>query len=333
MLRELLISELARARLSKALPALVGVLTFAFVWIGQAPPGFFTDFDYFWIAGHAVWHGLDPYAATREAIERGTHHVPFYYPGTAAVFMAPFGALSRHLALALFTALGMGLLAASVKGWRRWIVLSAPALQAIMLGQWSPWLTAAVGLPWLGFVWAGKPSIGLALFVGWPSRLALAGGLAIFLLSLILMPRWPAVWLQALQDAPHYTAPVQRFGGPFLLLAFLRWRRPEARLLGLMALMPHTTGIYEQLPLLLIPQTKRTFAVLMGLTWLAAVLVYTMVSYDPSTTVPLRVQRGLTLQWPYFLALVWLPALYMVLRPSVLAAPAPSADQQTVSVP
>jgi hypothetical protein len=323
-----LISDLVRGRLSKGLPVLVGVLTFAFVWVGQAPPGFFTDFDYFWIAGHAVWRGLDPYAVTREAIEQGTHLVPFYYPATAAVLLAPFGALSRHLALALFTALGMGLLAASVDGWRRWIVLSPPALQAIMLGQWSPWLTAAVGLPWLGFVWAGKPSIGLGLFAGWPSRLALAGGLAILLLSLILLPDWPADWLQALREAPQYTAPVQRVGGPLLLLAFLRWRRPEARLLGLMALIPHTTGIYEQLPLLLIPQTKRTFVVLMGLSYLAAVLVYTVVPYEHSPNVLLRVQRGLTLQWPYFLFLVWLPALYMVLRPSVLATPTPSADRR-----
>jgi hypothetical protein len=214
-----LISEPAQARLSKGLPVLVGVLTFAFVWIGQAPPGFFTDFDYLWLAGHAVWRGLDPYAVTREAIEQGTHHVPFYYPGTAAVFMAPFGALSRQLAIALFTGLGMGFLAASVDGWRRWIVVSPAALQAIMLGQWSPWLTAAVGLPWLGFVWTGKPSIGLPLFAAWPSRLALAGGLTIFLLSLILLPRWPAAWLHALQEAPQYTAPVQRFGGPLLLLA------------------------------------------------------------------------------------------------------------------
>jgi hypothetical protein len=99
-----------------------------------------------------------------------------------------------------------------------------------------------------------------------------------------------------------------------------------------MALIPHTTGIYEQLPLLLIPQTKRTFVVLMGLSYLASVLVYTVVSYEPSPDVLLRVQRGLTLQWPYFLVLVWLPALYMVLRPSVLATPTPSADRQAGSV-
>ena len=313
------------------LPLTVGVLTFGFVWIFQAPPGFFTDFDYLWLAGHAVWRDLDPYASTSEAIQQGTHLVPFYYPGTAALIMAPFGALPRQLAMALFTGLGMTLLAASVRGWRRWIVLSPAALQAILLGQWSPWLTAAVGIPWLGFMWAGKPSIGLALFAARPSRLALAGGFVLLLLSLILLPNWPADWVQALREVPQYMSPVQRFGGPLLLLAFLRWRQPEARLLGLLALMPHTTGIYEQLPLLLIPRTKRTFAVLMVLSYVAAILVHTVVSYNAQPTVLLRVERGLALQWPYFLVLVWLPALYMVLRQSVPGSPASSADPPTVS--
>ena len=51
--------------------------------------------------------------------------------------------------------------------------LSAPAIQALFSGQWSPWLTAAIGLPWLGFMWAAKPTIGATLFAGWPSRWAL----------------------------------------------------------------------------------------------------------------------------------------------------------------
>ena len=313
------------------LPLTVSVLTFGFVWIFQAPPGFFTDFDYFWLAGRAVWHGLDPYAATREAIQQGTHQVPFYYPGTAAVIMAPFGSLPRQLAMASFIAAGMGLLAASVHGWRRWIVLSPAALQAILLGQWSPWLTAAVGIPWLAFMWGGKPSIGLPLFAAWPSRLALAAGMMLLLLSLVLLPHWPAEWFQVVRGVPQYTAPVQRLGGPLLLLAFLRWRRPEARLLGLLALMPHTTGIYEQLPLLLIPRTKRAFAVLMGLSYLAATLVHTVVSYDPQPTVVMMVEIGLAKQWPYFLVLVWLPALYMVLRPSLPGPSALSADAPTLS--
>jgi hypothetical protein len=127
--------------------------------------------------------------------------------------------------------------------------------------------------------------------------------------SLVLLPHWPIDWIEALRDTPHYKAPVQRPGGILLLLALLRWRRPEARMLGVLALVPHTTGVYEQLPLLLIPQTGRAFAVLLGSSYLAAGLVYTQNTFGPSVATTLDVQ------WPYFLILVYLPALVMVLWP------------------
>jgi hypothetical protein len=256
----------SRALLSKALPLAVGALTFALVWVGRSPPGpWGLDFDYFWTAGRAVWQGGDPYLAVDTAIREGTLRWPFFYPGTAVVLLAPFGALPHQLAAALFTSLGMGLLVWSVHGWRRWIVLSPPALEAVLLGQWSPWLTAAVGIPWLGFIWAAKPPVGLALFAGWPSRAALYGGIAVVILSFVLLPHWPTMWLDAVQSSGQYRAPVQRFGGFVLLLAWLRWRKPEARMLGVLALIPHTTSVYELLPLFLVPQTKRSFGVLLGL--------------------------------------------------------------------
>jgi hypothetical protein len=303
-----LISDPSRVRLSKGLPFLVGALTFAFVWVGRRPPGpWGLDFDYMWTAGRAVWQGTDPYLAIHQAIRQGTLRWPFYYPGTAAVLLAPFGALPHQLAVALFTSLGMGLLVWSVHGWRRWIVLSAPALEALLLGQWSPWLTAAAGLPWLGFVWAAKPSIGIALFAGWPSRWALYGGFAVVILSLVLLPHWPADWLEAVRDTAHYKAPVQRVGGFLLLLAWLRWRRPEARMLGTLALIPHTTSVYELLPLLLVPQTRRSFAILMGLSYVATVIVYIRFPFGGS------ISGTLDARWPYFLVLVYLPALFMAL--------------------
>jgi hypothetical protein len=324
------------------LPLVVGILTFAFVWIGQAPPGIYADVDYLWAGGVAVWQGQDPYefvqelAAQRKGVAPDLPRLraPFYYPATAAVLMAPFGALPRQTALALFTALGMVFLCWSVEGWRRWIVVSAPAFQAIIFGQWSPWLTAAIALPWLGFVWAAKPSIGATLFAGWPSRWALGGGLALLILSLILLPHWPADWLHALRDTPHYKAPVQRVGGFLLLLSFLRWRQPEARMLGLLALIPHTTGIYEQLPLLLIPKTRRSFSLMMGLSYLAALCANYVVNYEGvPRTGPLMVPGMLDRQWPYFLVLVYLPALYLVLRPTGRRMPrgAPAPDTATTS--
>jgi hypothetical protein len=299
------------SRFSRAVPFVVGVLTFAFVWVGRSPPGpWGLDFDYFWTAGRAVWQGTDPYVAVNEAIRQGTLRWPFYYPATAAVLLAPFGALPHHLAAALFTSLGMGLLVASVRGWRRWIVVSPPALEALLLGQWSPWLTAAAGLPWLGFVWAAKPSIGLALFGGWPSRLALYGGLAVVMLSLLLLPNWPLDWLGVVRNTAQYQAPVQRFAGFLLLLAWFQWRRPEARMLGLLALIPHTTSVYELLPLFLVPQTRRSFALLMGLSYVATAIVYVLFPFGGSLTATLEAR------WPYLLVLVWLPALVMALRPT-----------------
>jgi hypothetical protein len=312
------ISDPSRARLSRALPFVVAALTFAFVWVGRSPPGpWGLDFDYLWTAGHAVWRGADPYLAIQEAIRQGTLRWPFYYPGTAAVLLAPFGALPHQLAVALFTALGMGLLVWSVRGWRRWIILSPPALEALLIGQWSPWLTAAAGLPWLGFVWAAKPSIGAALFAGWPTRGALYGGLIVALLSLVLLPHWPADWLNAVQNTAHYKAPIQRIGGFLLLLAWLQWRRPEARLLGALALIPHTTSVYELLPILLVPQTGRDFAVLLALSYLATAIVYIKFPFGGS------ISGTLDARWPYFLVLVWLPALFMVLQPWVRGRLAP----------
>jgi hypothetical protein len=317
-MRKLYNRLLGLCRLPGALPLAVGVFTFVLVWEGHSPPDSPADFDYFWTAGKAVLHGTDPYLAVREAVRQGMLKRPLYYPATAAVITAPFGALPHRFAVALFTAIGMGLLSWSVEAgppWRRWIVVSGPALQNVLLGQWSPWLTAAVGLPYLGIVWSAKPSVGLALFAGWPSRWALFGGLAVLLVSLAILPHWPAEWIQELRHAPHYLAPVQRPGGVLLLLAFLRWRRPEARMLGVLACVPHTAGLYETLPLLLVPQSRRSFAVLMALEYLAAFLAYFL--YQPH-----NLGGMLDAGWGYLLILIYLPCLLMVLLSTPTPPPA-----------
>ena len=89
-------------------------------------------------------------------------------------------------------------------------------------------------------------------------------------------------------------------------------------MLGALALIPHTTGSYEQLPLLLIPKTGRRFAFMMGLTYLAAFCANFIVDYEGlPRTQRLMVTGMLERQWPYFLVLVYLPALYFVLRPTI----------------
>src|SRR4051812_3029136 len=73
------------------IPFIITVWAAAFTWADRDNPNLRTDFDgdYLWHAGHAVWRGLDPYVAVQHAVEKGTLHYPLYYPGTAAVFMAP----------------------------------------------------------------------------------------------------------------------------------------------------------------------------------------------------------------------------------------------------
>jgi hypothetical protein len=297
----------------------IGLVVGYLVWVGEGPPSPpRTDWDYFWVAARAVVHGQDPYAGVAAEVKAGRLDVPLYYPATAPLILTPLGALSRRLAFALWAGGGIGLLAFALARqgmWRLWGLISAPVLVATFQGQWSTWLTAGAMLPWLGFVWAAKPSIGLALFAGWPSRRAVIGVALVVLLSLVVVPGWIAEWLDVIRGAPHYLAPVQRPWGFLLLLAFLRWRRPEARMLGALALIPHTTNPYDMVPLLLIPQTRLELAAFMGLGYVAQALIKAparVLPYEP----PDLAVRWLAMNWMTFLVLVYLPCLLMVLRRS-----------------
>jgi len=77
-------------------------------------------------------------------------------------------------------------------------------------------------------------------------------------------------------------------------------------MLGVLSLVPHTAGLYETLPLLLLPQSGRRFAVLMGLEYTAAALSFTVVR-------PGNLGGMLDSGWIYLLGLIYLPCLWMVL--------------------
>ena len=84
-------------------------------------------------------------------------------------------------------------------------------------------------------------------------------------------------------------------------------------MLGTLALVPHTAGLYESLPLLLVPQTAQRFAVLMALQYVAAVVSYLVVS-------PGNLGGMMDTGWAYLLSLVYFPCLWMVLR-GLLSSP------------
>ena len=263
-----------------------------------------SDFRDPWLGARALLAGDDPYAAVRAM------HPQFglYYPLTALLAILPLAALSLVHAQSLFVGLGMAALAYALGGWSPMVIgcVGAGALACVVSGQWGPALTAAARLPLLGFLWAAKPSIGLALMAGYPRRRALIGAAALSGLSLIVWPAWPAAWLPGLGDGVH-RVPVGQTGGVLLLLALLRWRRPEARMLAVLACLPQSLTLYETVPLCLIPASRGEAYLLTALSQLAALLMGLQ-----RTDLPLIETQSN--QWPILFLGVYLPALVMVLR-------------------
>jgi hypothetical protein len=276
-----------------------------------------SDLMQVWVGARAWLHGENPYTAVRTW---GPWPFPLLYPFTAILVMAPLAALPAWLADAVFAALSTALLAWGLTRDRvvppqLLVFASAPFLYAMVFAQWSPLLTGAALVPWAGCLLACKPTIGLALFAAFPRRATLAGGAALVACSLLIWPGWVHEWRAALGGAPNAVAPVTLPGGALTLLALIKWRRPEARLLTVLACVPHTTLLYEAVPLFLVPETWPEAWVLWGGTFLALL--------GHQRTGPYESQ----LMWVrtaglWLLVCAYLPCLVMILRrPN--AAPAP----------
>ena len=116
---------------------------------------------------------------------------------------------------------------------------------------------AAVLVPALGVALAAKPNIGLGAFMARPSTAAVAAGLAILIVSVLVMPDWPQRWLANIGEREEKFVPLLRPGGFLLALTLLAWRRPEGRLLLTLSLVPQALFFYDQLLLWLVPRTLR----------------------------------------------------------------------------
>lgn len=169
---------------------------------------------------------------------------------------------------------------------------------------------AALGLPALAVFFVAKPTIEAALALAGPPgamRNAIAGGMVLTLISLAFFPGWPTEWLAMLGSPIHSSALVMRPGGILVLLALLKWRRPEARLLVAMACVPQTPGWYEMLPLFLIASNFREAAVLALVSSAAGTVQHTQLVQ--MTEVGFFRQLGETMIFA-----AYLPCLIMVLR-------------------
>jgi hypothetical protein len=260
--------------------------------------------------GAQAWlQGLDPYRVVRDS---GAWPYPLLYPLPALIAASPLVLVPAWLAEAAFMAAGTALLAWGVTRERLVtpalvVFASAPFLYAVALSQWSPLLTGAALVPWAGWLLVCKPTIGLALFAAFP-RVSTAAGVAFLVaLSVILWPGWVHEWRLALAHAPNAIAPLTLPGGPLLLLALARWKRPEARLLAALACVPHTTLAYEAVPLFLVPRTWGEAWVLCGGTF-AAFIGHGLTGPYSSQFAWVRA-GGI-----WLIACAYLPCLVMVLR-------------------
>src|SRR5204863_4043031 len=171
------------------------------------------------------------------------------------------------------------------------------------------WLLVAACLPALQGLLVVKPHIGIALGAHRPTGHGLIGAVVLLSIATVVDPRWPAEWLHVIVLSPHHHAPIMRwYGGPLLLLFALRWRRPEARLGLALACVPQLLLFYDQLPLVLIPQTVREQRSFVWLSW-AALIGWVATSLNVGIrTIDVRNAA------PWVMVLIYLPCLAMVLH-------------------
>jgi len=259
-----------RASLTVAL--VVATLAATVAWMSMAQSGLAKDFTLSWTAANHLLAGQDPY---REMRPTGVYpfNVPFYYPLPAALLAAPFAPIPLPYAGIAFVFVSFGIAAlALVRNSvpRVALLLGFPAVMAATLGQWSPLLLASTAVPAIQVVLPVKPTLGAATFVNRPSRLGVALSLAVLALCFLIEPGWLASWRSVVSGAlTSYTPPV-RWGhgaGIVLLAAFIWWRDPDARLLGVMAIAPQLPLFYDQLLIQAAARTRREVLVLVGASW------------------------------------------------------------------
>jgi len=275
---------------------------------------FRTDFSQLKFGAEALLHGADPYrlVGMGQVFES---RWPVMYPATAYVAAIPFTLLGDVTAGALFIALGTFLLAygSTRDTWHRLPMFASFAFTSnVQLAQWSPLITAMLFLPWLGVLAAAKPQQALPILISSPSRKMLSaagvGGFLLLVISVALFPRWPLEWLKIVGGGIQMQPPIIHLGGFVILLVLLRWRRPEARLVALMACMPASWAWYNLLILLAaVPRTYREAAMLSLVSSFGALLAINTLPGPASPT-------SFPLWWSFQVAFGYLPATIVILR-------------------
>ena len=243
-----------------------------------------------------------------------THSIfSLYYPLPAVLLLLPLAPLSFEVARAVWAGVGVAVFTAAALRYRRGLpqaLLSASLLNAVAQGAVA---AAARGGSGPAMVWIRLDfqADRWCRVVRWlPTRAAVWGAGAMVAVSLLAWPSWPGEWLDAVRHADHLRPLVSRPGGALLLLALLRWKEPEARLLAALACVPQTAGLYESLPLFLIPREKSEGYLLAALSYLPA--LGPAMLHPGAASAPL--ESEIEASWPWLFLALYLPALVMVLR-------------------
>jgi hypothetical protein len=207
--------------------------------------------------------------AQRLLAGQNPYDTPFeQYPLTAALFALPFVRLQPETAAGLFYGISSALLAFgltrhSYRGLM--IFLAYPYWAGMLTVQWSPLIAASAFFPLLLPVTMAKPQIGLPVFLTHASRRGVLACLVIAALSLVIMPRWPIIWMAQGRHYEHFI-PLLVLPGPLLLLALLRYRERDAILLLLAACMPQR-WFFDSFILWLIPKSRREIVWTVFFSW------------------------------------------------------------------
>lgn len=297
----------------KIVLAIVAACISAYVSYQQLSQRGFLASDFMWPlrAAQHLLAGQNPYEFMRPD---GPYpfDAPFYYPLTAALVATPFTRFPPYLAGALFFGVSAGILMYAIlrSDAQRWpIFLSAPFFIAASVAQWSPLIAAAALLPALQGLATCKPNLGIAAFLYRPTvRGAIVA--SVFLgVALLVLPTWPHDWFRNVQESPRYIQPFQIAPfGALLLLAVLRWRSPQGRLLVWLSIAPQLLWFYDQLLLWLIPRSWVTGLLYSALSWVA----YTLWLWQSQG---MAMGPSVEAAMPYVLGLLYFPALLMVLWP------------------
>jgi hypothetical protein len=290
----------------------------------QAKP---RDFLVVWSAARAIVHGAEPFTVA-------THT---FYPLPSILAGIPWTIVpSPAAACLLFMAIGAGAFAWALMENGYWPLLgffSAGMYFAAEVVQWSPLFAGAYGIAPLALFLVAKPHVGLAMWIARPNWWGVAGVVGLCAVAFLVEPNWIGAWRAALATGASlgtgaqypYTSPVVLPGGFVALLAILRWRRPEARLLFAMACVPQSLLLYETVPLALIPRGWKESALYLALSHLT--LWYFLAQRpwpDENLTKALTSGRAYTL-------LLFVPLTLMVLRrPN--AGPLPDWIERRIAV-